>query len=138
MNCLPSAAYHIRKHDRRRSRSQQDYQDSQASQRAEDSNSILTATRALWRKCPMDHTTRGVQDLARMSQCHLRVIILSPLAPFADPGNEQDFISHFLEFWPRRILFFYRNKQVLPRNWKRIYNLAFHASACITLDLEVG
>ncbi|GAB1317897.1 Mg2+ transporter [Madurella fahalii] len=48
------------------------------------------------------------------------------------------FLSHFRDFWPRRLLFFRRKRAVTAEDWPRIWNTAKHVSAKIMLEMRFG
>lgn len=53
---------------------------------------------------------------------------------------EQDFISHFLEFWPRRLIFFMHRRQINAEDWPRIWHGAGaqRISTNLAIDVDIG
>ncbi|KAK3385827.1 hypothetical protein B0H63DRAFT_394118 [Podospora didyma] len=49
-----------------------------------------------------------------------------------------DFLSHFRDFWPGRMLFFHHKRPVTVEDWPRIWNTARHVSEIIMLELRIG
>ncbi|KAF3762955.1 putative Mg2+ transporter [Cryphonectria parasitica EP155] len=49
-----------------------------------------------------------------------------------------DFLSHFRDFWPRRLQFFRRRRPVTADDWPRIWNMAKHVSDKVTLEMRIG
>ncbi|RYO78437.1 hypothetical protein DL766_001500 [Monosporascus sp. MC13-8B] len=49
-----------------------------------------------------------------------------------------DFLSHFREFWPRRLQFFRRKRPVTADNWPRVWNIARHVNDKIMLEMRIG
>ncbi|PQE19705.1 mg2+ transporter protein [Rutstroemia sp. NJR-2017a BVV2] len=47
-----------------------------------------------------------------------------------------DFISHFRDFWPCRLSFFWHKRQVTPEDWPKIMHLPHRINNRITLDLQ--
>ncbi|RYP63142.1 hypothetical protein DL769_007053 [Monosporascus sp. CRB-8-3] len=47
----------------------------------------------------------------------------------------QEFVSHFLDFWPQTLQFLHHGQPVTERDWPRKYNLARHAKVTLSLTI---
>lgn len=50
----------------------------------------------------------------------------------------KDFLSHFREFWPRRLVFFMLKRQLNAEDWPRIWHGAQRVSSNLAIDMDIG
>ncbi|KAJ0117452.1 hypothetical protein J7T55_003866 [Diaporthe amygdali] len=49
-----------------------------------------------------------------------------------------DFLSHFREFWPRRVVFFINKRQISAEDWPRIWHGAQRVNKNLVMDVDIG
>lgn len=52
--------------------------------------------------------------------------------------NDQAFISHFCEYWPRRFRVLHNGRAIKPDDWPKIIALARKSIVCLYLDFGCG
>ena len=47
-------------------------------------------------------------------------------------------MSHFLEFWPRRLEVFHHKRKITPKDWEGIWRRARHVNTKVKIELRLG
>ncbi|KAK4236126.1 hypothetical protein C8A03DRAFT_17193 [Achaetomium macrosporum] len=81
-------------------------------------------------------TSPDSRPLAAIAVAYKQAIVWS--IPVDECHTWLNFQAHFWEFWPRRLQFFHRKRQLTGENWPRIWNLAKHANTKIVLEMRIG
>ncbi|KAI1370582.1 hypothetical protein F4677DRAFT_457763 [Hypoxylon crocopeplum] len=90
----------------------------------------------------IDLSTKTIQEISSARRRAIITVSYRQSVLWAIPVEEcrtwLDFISHFREFWPRRLQFFRRRRPVTANDWLRAWNMARHVSDKILLEMRIG